>query len=182
MEKNGTDFQHHSSYRVSDGMYDSWSQTSKGSFQTNIHLMIQTGLRKFLNIWMISTWKNLLDMYVYGLQIWSGYRGRQLKLLFPLQVNLSQCDYLVDLSDPERVTPLEPNYAAETKEWKKLSEYPFLNAAKSHPFFRAFYIPFLSSKYTEYNSYVLLDRIRKVTKVPRKGGKEFHDDDDIDDL
>jgi len=83
------------------------------------------------------------------------------------------------LSDPQRVTKLEPNYAHQKTEWKVLSEYPFLNAAKSHPFFRAFYIPFLSHQYTEYNSYVLLDRIRKNIKV-RKGGKEFHDDSSDD--
>lgn len=104
--------------------------------------------------------------------------SRVQKLCYILQVNISQCDYIVDLSDPERITPLEPNYAAKTTEWKILSEYPFLNSAKSHPFFRAFYIPFLSSTYTKYNSYVLLDRIRKTTRLSRKGGKEFHDDGD----
>ncbi|ODM96605.1 Alpha-1,2-mannosyltransferase ALG9 [Orchesella cincta] len=91
-------------------------------------------------------------------------------------VNITQCDYLVDLSDPERVTPLEPNYAAKTSEWKVLSEYPFLNPAKSHVFFRAFYIPIISAKYTTYDSYVLLDRKRKSARS-RKSGKEFHDDD-----
>lgn len=75
------------------------------------------------------------------------------------------------------MTQREPNYAAMTSEWKILSEYPFLNAPKSHSLFRAFYIPFLSSINTNYNSYVLLDRIRKNVRL-RKSGKEFHDDGD----
>jgi alpha-1,2-mannosyltransferase len=75
----------------------------------------------------------------------------------------------------------EPNYVANTMEWKVISDQEFLNSRKSHPFFRAFYVPFLSSGYTVYDRYVLLER-RKMKKKAHtnsktiRTGKEFTDD------
>lgn len=105
-------------------------------------------------------------------------------------VNLTTCDYLVDLIDPTRVTAREPNYAERAGDWRILAEQEFLNAAQSHQFFRAFYIPWLSSQYTTYNSYAILKRVggrpKKVAGAGGGGGgkqknkmrgKEFYEDD-----
>lgn len=89
----------------------------------------------------------------------------------------------MDLIDESRVSPNEPNYAANTEEWEVVSEQDFLNAGKSDPLFRAFYIPFLSGQYTEYNRYVFLQRKKRNVKRNKsrhaggkKAGKEFSDD------
>lgn len=97
---------------------------------------------------------------------------------------LTDCDFLVDSVDETKSTTSsnEPNYAANTSEWKIISNQDFLNSQKSHPLFRAFYIPFLSSDYTVYDRYVLLERRRKKKKNTYnkfrtgRGGKEFTDD------
>lgn len=72
-----------------------------------------------------------------------------------------QCDFLVDLDLKTKKpnSPLEPNYSLRTDEWKKIREVPFLNPQASHPIYRAFYIPFVSYKYTKYGSFNLLQKI-----------------------
>lgn len=90
-------------------------------------------------------------------------------------MDVSQCNYLVDLIDPDRVTPNEPNYSEQKSAWKIVSEQKFLNSEKSNQFYRAFYIPWLSAEYTTYNSYVLLKRVKKSVR-PKRRGKEFDDD------
>lgn len=50
----------------------------------------------------------------------------------------------------------EPHYLEQTDRWEVIFERPFLNAAKSHPFFRAFYVPFLSEGKLHWDRYVLL--------------------------
>ncbi|OXA52135.1 alpha-1,2-mannosyltransferase ALG9 [Folsomia candida] len=92
-------------------------------------------------------------------------------------VNISDCDYLVDLIDPDRFSAKEPNYAANTADWRILAEQDFLNSAKSHQFFRAFYVPWFSSQYTTYDSYVFMKRVRKKNARQKKRGKEFTEDD-----
>lgn len=94
-----------------------------------------------------------------------------------VQVNISDCDYLVDLIDPDRFSAKEPNYAANTADWRILAEQDFLNSAKSHQFFRAFYVPWFSSQYTTYDSYVFMKRVRKKNARQKKRGKEFTEDD-----
>jgi len=96
----------------------------------------------------------------------------------------------VDLIDENRTSLNEPNYAANTEEWDVISEQEFINSPKSHPFFRAFYIPFISQHYTEYNRYVFLQRRKMASPMQKmrkkvssvKPGKEFIDDLDGDGL
>jgi alpha-1,2-mannosyltransferase len=83
----------------------------------------------------------------------------------------------VDRVVVDNASPREPNYMAQTTEWKVVTEHQFLNSAKSHPFFRAFYIPWLSAEYTSYDPYVLLQRRHKKSPKPKRQGKEFYDDD-----
>ncbi|CAG7719441.1 unnamed protein product [Allacma fusca] len=100
-------------------------------------------------------------------------------------ISPEECDFMVDLIDLDRVTSREPNYSAQTDVWKVVSEHPFLNSAKSHPFFRAFYIPWISAEYTTYDRYVFLRNEKKMlqtnkpapTKRNRQAGKEFLSDD-----
>jgi len=90
---------------------------------------------------------------------------------------VESCDFLVDLVDPDQISPNQPNYSEDKQRWTLLSRNDFLNSKRSHPFFRAFYIPWFSSQYTTYNSYVLLQRKSKE-KIKRRG-KEFLDEDDL---
>jgi len=99
-------------------------------------------------------------------------------------INISECDYLVDLVDPDRVSKAEPDYSS-SPEWKIVAEQEFLNTAKSDRFFRAFYIPWFSSLHTTYDPYVFLKRVgRRKGRANKSGpsnndkrGKEFYDDD-----
>ncbi|XP_041749319.1 alpha-1,2-mannosyltransferase ALG9 isoform X2 [Coregonus clupeaformis] len=79
-------------------------------------------------------------------------------------VDVHQCHYLVDL-DLETSAPREPRYADNT-DWSVIASKPFLNAARSSPLFRAFFIPFLSEQHTTYTRYVILKPRRP--KQPRK--------------
>ncbi|XP_044266986.1 alpha-1,2-mannosyltransferase ALG9 [Tribolium madens] len=72
-----------------------------------------------------------------------------------LYFNLSKCHFLLDL-DLDKETELEPNYAKMKDRWKILKSYRFLNAEKSHRFFRAFYVPFISEKYVQFGNFSLL--------------------------
>ena len=47
----------------------------------------------------------------------------------PLQFELSQCHYLVDLEVP-RETPLEPRYSLDTQHWEVVVRQPFLDAVR----------------------------------------------------
>lgn len=71
--------------------------------------------------------------------------------------NYTECHFMFDL-DSGVTSALEPNYAALTREWTVLKQLPFLNAAKSHSFLRAFYIPFLTDQHVEYSQIYLLKR------------------------
>ncbi|KAL3846811.1 hypothetical protein ACJMK2_017765 [Sinanodonta woodiana] len=80
-------------------------------------------------------------------------------LFYILQTNVSRCHYLIDLDLPKE-TELEPRYAANLEEWKVLASVKFLDASRSHRFFRAFYVPFLSDKFCVYEDYNLLRTTR----------------------
>uniref|UniRef100_A0A915Q075 Mannosyltransferase n=1 Tax=Setaria digitata TaxID=48799 RepID=A0A915Q075_9BILA len=73
-------------------------------------------------------------------------------------VDIDQCDFLVDLETPN-TTVLEPNYAAQTSSWRSVVKKKFLLSAYSHPFYRAFYIPFITGSNNVYGDYHLLERI-----------------------
>ncbi|XP_012987966.1 alpha-1,2-mannosyltransferase ALG9 isoform X1 [Esox lucius] len=80
-------------------------------------------------------------------------------------VDIRQCHYLVDL-DLETSAPREPRYAENTDNWTIIAYKPFLNAARSSPLFRAFFVPVLSEQHTHYTRYVILKPRRQ--KLPRK--------------
>ncbi|KAM9728464.1 alpha-1,2-mannosyltransferase ALG9 [Menidia menidia] len=80
-------------------------------------------------------------------------------------MDLKQCHYLVDL-DTEEETSLEPRYLANKEEWSVIAYKPFLQASRSSPLFRAFYIPLISDHHTSYRRYVILKPRRQ--KQPRK--------------
>lgn len=78
--------------------------------------------------------------------------------------NLDKCHFVLDL-DNGIETILEPNYSRFNDNFTIIKSSKFLNSAKSHRFFRAFYIPFLSDKYCTYDSYNLLQNI-KLKSIP----------------
>ncbi|XP_007556648.1 alpha-1,2-mannosyltransferase ALG9 isoform X2 [Poecilia formosa] len=80
-------------------------------------------------------------------------------------VDIKQCHYLVDLETDEE-TPLEPRYSTSKEEWSVVAYKPFLQASRSSPLFRAFYIPFISDHHTTYRRYMILKARRQ--KQPRK--------------
>ncbi|CAH3172536.1 unnamed protein product [Porites lobata] len=83
-------------------------------------------------------------------------------------ISVTKCDFLVDL-ETGRETEREPDFAKRTKEWEVLLKKPFLDAERSHRVFRAFYIPFVSYRYTTYLNYVLLRSLRKTSAKSKKG-------------
>nr|XP_022339393.1 alpha-1,2-mannosyltransferase ALG9-like [Crassostrea virginica] len=74
-------------------------------------------------------------------------------------INSSRCHYLVDL-ETQTDTKYEPNYSGLTEEWSVLHSVPFLDASRSHRLLRAFYFPFVSSRYCTYMNYNLLKTTR----------------------
>lgn len=77
--------------------------------------------------------------------------------------SIKQCQLLIDVDIGEE-TEHEPNYSKDTKNWKVIYSSKFMDTSKSHRLFRAFYVPFISSKYTSYINYNLLKRIGKSNK------------------
>ncbi|KHJ89808.1 plasmid Maintenance Protein [Oesophagostomum dentatum] len=80
-------------------------------------------------------------------------------------VPLDTCDYIVDLETPDQTTALEPNFGLMTDVFTRLYSHPFLVSSKSHWFYRAFFIPYLSVKHTSFASYTLYQRIPPTVKA-----------------
>lgn len=78
--------------------------------------------------------------------------------------NYSDCNYLLDL-DTERYTTLEPDYKAD-KDWTILKSIPFLDSERSDKLFRAFYVPFVSERFTKFNNFNLM--YKKTNNVVKK--------------
>ena len=78
------------------------------------------------------------------------------KVLASDKLIIVTCIYLVDL-DNDEVTDRQPRYAGH-ENWTEVSSFSFLDSGASHPFFRAFYIPFIDSYFCKYNKYLLLKR------------------------
>lgn len=74
--------------------------------------------------------------------------------------NPAECHYLVDLED-DAVSDLQPRYADHSN-WTVAAEFEFLDGRASHPFFRAFYVPWVSRKFSRYNRYLLLGRSQQA--------------------
>ncbi|XP_046734487.1 alpha-1,2-mannosyltransferase ALG9 [Diprion similis] len=85
--------------------------------------------------------------------------------------DVGRCHFLLDL-DLGKESSLEPNYSHQPDHFTVIKTAEFLDASKSHPFFRAFYIPFLSPKYCSYGSYNLLQSTKfKLMPASSSGGK-----------
>ena len=70
----------------------------------------------------------------------------------------SQCHFLIDyesgLSEDETI--LEPFYSKFSKQWQEEMSFDFLDASRSHKFFRAFYVPWTRDQYCHFGKYLLL--------------------------
>lgn len=72
-------------------------------------------------------------------------------------VGAEDCHFLVDL-DNLMPTDLEPAYSRDRLNWNTISCKPFLLATRSHRFYRAFYVPIMSDRYSHFGDYCLLRR------------------------
>ncbi|KAK9696634.1 Alg9-like mannosyltransferase family [Popillia japonica] len=77
-----------------------------------------------------------------------------------LYFDIAKCHFLVDLN-LGRESVLEPIYANKKDQWRVIKSIKFLNVEKSHRFFRAFYIPFISDRYLTYGTMHLLQTIKQ---------------------
>ncbi|XP_076656852.1 alpha-1,2-mannosyltransferase Alg9 isoform X1 [Halictus rubicundus] len=73
--------------------------------------------------------------------------------------NLEKCHFIVD-SDVGIETVLEPNYDRISGNFTVIKSSKFLDSARSHQFFRAFYVPFVSRIFCKYGSYNLLQNTK----------------------
>lgn len=74
-------------------------------------------------------------------------------------INVTRCHFLIDL-DVQTATEFEPRYSQNLKEWTAVVTAKFLDNPRSHRFFRAFFIPFLSNRYVKYIDYNVLQSSR----------------------
>ncbi|XP_034937310.1 alpha-1,2-mannosyltransferase ALG9 [Chelonus insularis] len=79
--------------------------------------------------------------------------------------DVEKCHFILDL-DLGKETELEPNYSRQTDNFTVIKSCRFLDSSSSHPFFRAFYIPFISDDYCKYGSYNLLKNNKFKFPVP----------------
>ncbi|GAA5884430.1 hypothetical protein JCM16303_005077 [Sporobolomyces ruberrimus] len=86
-------------------------------------------------------------------------------------VDVSTCDYLVDLEYPTRpdssLSPLEPRYSSDSSTWDKVYSHPFLDAENSPVYSRALNLPIPGwSKKNSWGEYTLL---RRKGVMPARG-------------
>lgn len=105
--------------------------------QTQLQFL-ESGFRGQLPQQFNETWRIPLNMNDQNLEERSRY------------VSLETCDFVVDL--------VLPSTTDAWIEWEQIVSVPFLNAQCSRSFFRAFYIPYFSSKYTSFSPYVVFKR------------------------
>lgn len=88
--------------------------------------------------------------------------------------NLDKCHFLLDL-DTGSETALEPNYSRLSDHFTILRSCKFLDASKSHPLFRAYYIPFVTHKFCTYGSYNLLrsNKFKFLILSSKQKGSKF---------
>ncbi|XP_044726617.1 alpha-1,2-mannosyltransferase ALG9 [Chrysoperla carnea] len=77
-----------------------------------------------------------------------------------LYFNITKCHFLLDLDLNRVTTKLEPNYVEQKTKWQIIKSLPFINTIKSHPLFRAFYVPYFNDQYVEYGQFYLLQSIK----------------------
>ncbi|XP_063984376.1 alpha-1,2-mannosyltransferase ALG9 isoform X2 [Diachasmimorpha longicaudata] len=79
--------------------------------------------------------------------------------------DIEKCHFIMDI-DTGTETILEPNYSRHTDTFAIVKSSDFLISTKSHPIFRAFYVPFISPEYCKFGSYNLL-RSTKLKLFPQ---------------
>lgn len=79
-------------------------------------------------------------------------------------VNPSSCQYLVDL-DNGRSSEFEPNYSQQKQHWKVIISEKFIDASSSDRLFRAFYVPFVTSKHVKYGDYNVMVPVPKKKQL-----------------
>eukprot|EP00742_Colponemidia_sp_Colp-10_P010632 GILJ01011695.1.p1 GENE.GILJ01011695.1~~GILJ01011695.1.p1 ORF type:complete len:594 (-),score=54.56 GILJ01011695.1:88-1836(-) len=79
---------------------------------------------------------------------------------------ISKCKYWIDL---ELNNQQESALSKSTDDWEVLYRYPFLDSSSSRFPYRAFYIPFLSTRKNVYADYVLLRRVEPSKKPTISG-------------
>lgn len=74
-------------------------------------------------------------------------------------VSIESCDIVVDL-----VLPHDPkkSWTTDDDKWHQTFSVPFLDAAQSHRFFRAFYVPYVSPKFVRFQPYAVFERRRNL--------------------
>mmetsp|Transcript_132388 Transcript_132388/g.229583 ORF Transcript_132388/g.229583 Transcript_132388/m.229583 type:complete len:635 (-) Transcript_132388:943-2847(-) len=83
----------------------------------------------------------------------------------PSIVNVSECQYLVDLDLPDQK---EEHFPAQTDTWEVVGKYPFLDAGRSPQWARILWIPSYSDEVNVYASYYALKR--KAVPTPADEG------------
>ena len=80
-----------------------------------------------------------------------------------------ECDFIVDYENGVH-SLLEPIFSEDSSsQWEVEMSIDFLDASRSHKFFRAFYVPFTRSEHQDlcyFGKYVLLRN--KISKAKRK--------------
>jgi len=74
------------------------------------------------------------------------------------QIPESECHYYVDF---EFTGQKEKRFSQDPR-WQTLISFPFLDKEHSHPFFRAFYVPYFSDRYTVKGSYHLFKNVALI--------------------
>ncbi|CAI5442507.1 unnamed protein product [Caenorhabditis angaria] len=72
-------------------------------------------------------------------------------------VNLESCDLVVDVDAPG--TDRQIDFRTIPDKFRAVIHVPFLIPHESHPFFRAFFIPYLSDIYTKWTNYTVYMRV-----------------------
>eukprot|EP01126_Amoeba_proteus_P045218 TRINITY_DN5052_c0_g1_i7.p1 TRINITY_DN5052_c0_g1~~TRINITY_DN5052_c0_g1_i7.p1 ORF type:complete len:143 (+),score=9.04 TRINITY_DN5052_c0_g1_i7:151-579(+) len=69
-------------------------------------------------------------------------------------IDVSGCHYVVEYDEKGNIEKSFP-----LPKWTILVSFPFVNTTASSSLFRAFYIPFYSSRYTKWQDYVLIQNV-----------------------
>eukprot|EP01135_Chromosphaera_perkinsii_P002675 Nk52_evm43s226 gene=Nk52_evmTU43s226 len=99
----------------------------------------------------------------YGTSIAPSYFNDNNNMEPSIYVDISDCDFIVDLDKESSKDALEPSYASMKNEWRVVTKLPFLDAENSnHPIAKSFFIPYVSAKHLKYLDYVILARNQKL--------------------
>ena len=113
-----------------------------------------------------------------GITVFRNNYLNKLLFSFSFQDPKSDCDFIVDYENGED-SELEPIFSRNSSQWVVEMSIDFLDASRSHKFFRAFYVPFTRSEdgtgYCQFGKYVLLKN-KTVKNSRRKISKHQKDE------